>query len=900
MSKKPRPPADPSPRPPWLVRWVLAGLLRGEDRNAVLTELGELYERRRARDGARAAAAWYRRQTMQYPFRLVADRLGAGIRPGPRSNPERRKGRWEEKMHQVLRDLRGSARSLIKIPGLSLTIVATVGLGIGATAAVFAVVHTVLLKPLPYPEPGRLVRIYTDSPPNRWPLSVVDYQAIAEQQTAFESVAAFQNRIVTFNLDEVAERIWVRFVSPDYFPLLGIRPLHGRAFVPADAVLGAEPTAVLAHGFWRQRLGGDPDAIGSPIKLDGKDYRVIGVLTPDTGPLEARREVFPILQMEPPRRKGPFFLGVLGRLRSDTEPSVAEEELRAINARIFPLWKSSYSDSTATYGSETLHEYVVGDVGWRLLILLGAVGFVLLIASANATNLLVARGTQRGRELAMRAALGASRGRLLQHLLSESALLALGAAALGLVLARVAIDAVAGSGSSFVPRAAEISSSGPVLWFTLAVTLGGGLLFGLIPSLQVTRSHLEKELHRGGRATGDRGTERVRRMLVASQFAVAVPLLIGAGLLLTSFTRLQRVDPGIDQENLLTMRIALPRADYEDAAAVTAFWDELTARLGALPGVVAVGHGSGRPPQEVDMLNNFNLEDDPTPPDQAEPVVPWPVVSPQYFRALGIPLLRGRLFDERDRDGAPQVAVVDQGWVQRFSPDKDPIGRRFYSGGCNRPECPLTTVIGVVGDVKYLGLDVPAQGTIYQPLMQNTWWGQVLFVRTTVDPLSVLPAIRTVVRESDPAVPLSGVATMDELVQEALNSPRNFLVLIAAFAAVALLLAAIGIYGVMSYFVQQHTRDIGIRMALGGSRGAVLRLVVGQGMGLVVLGAGIGIVGALALARLMSSMLFEVSPTDAVTYVSVTAGLVATALVACAVPARRAAGLDPAATLREE
>jgi putative ABC transport system permease protein len=300
------------------------------------------------------------------------------------------------------------------------------------------------------------------------------------------------------------------------------------------------------------------------------------------------------------------------------------------------------------------------------------------------------------------------------------------------------------------------------------------------------------------------------------------------------------------------------------------------------------------------MTNNFNLEDDPTPPDRAEPVVPWPIVSPSYFRTLGIPLIRGRVFDERDRGGAPQVAVVDQAWVRTFSSGKDPIGRRLYSGGCNRPDCPLTTVIGVVGDVRYLGLDVPSQGTIYQPLAQVTWWAQILLVRTTGDPHSVLPAIRDIVRDVDPALPIAFVATIDELMQEALRTPRNFLSVITAFAAVALLLAAIGIYGVMSYFVEHHTRDIGIRMALGGSRGAVSRLVVWKGMRLVVLGVVIGIGGALALTRLLSGMLFEVSPTDTTAFVCVTAGLVATAFLACAVPARRAAGVDPAATLREE
>ncbi len=891
---------EKKPRPNILARFAFRLFLSPEESRAISSELGELYERRRARDGARAAVSWYRRQTIQYPFRLLVERLGAGRIPRS-ADPANRRGRSREKMHHFLGDLRVSTRSLLKTPGLSLTIVLTVGLGIGATAAVFAVIHAVMMKPLPYPEPEHLVQIYTDSPPNRWPLSVVDYQAIEQQHTTFESVAAYVNRIETFNQDDLAERIWGRFVTPNYFPILGITPLQGRTFVPADAVPEAEPTVVVSHAFWRERLGTDPDAINRPIKLSGKDYRVIGVLPPDPGPLEAGRQVFPILQVEPPQRKGPFYLGLLGRLSAVDELAVAKEELRAISKRLFPLWQSSYADATATYGVRSLHEYVVGDVGTRLLILLGAVGFVLLLASTNAANLLLARGTQRNRELSVRAALGASRGRLLQHLLSDSALLALAGAILGLILTSVTTTALAATGSSFVPRAAEINLSGPVMWFTLAVTLGSVLLFGLIPSWQATRLEPENTLHTSSPgATGGPGTERARRMLVTFQFAVAVPLLIGAGLLLTSFTNLQRVDPGIETDHLLTMRVSLPRTTYEEPAAVNAFWNEITERLEAHPEVIAVGHGSGRPPQEVDMLNNFNLEDKPTPTDQAEPVVPWPVVSRDYFRTLGIPLLKGRLFDERDRDGAPSVAVVDQAWAARFFPNEDPIGRRFRSGGCNRPDCPWTTVIGVVGNVKFTGLDIPAQGTIYEPQLQNTWWGQVLFVRTAGDTDSVLPAIRAIVRELDPALPISSVATMDELMQNALDSPRNTLSLIAAFAAVALLLAAIGIYGVMSYFVQQHTRDIGIRLALGAGPAAVLRLIVGKGLRVVVVGVAIGVSAALWLTRFMTSILFEVSATDTVTFVSVTAGLVVTAAIAVTLPARRAARVDPATTLREE
>jgi predicted permease len=867
----------------------------------VVNELAELYEHRCARDGSRAAAAWYRRQVRQYPVRLLADRLSGGARRHSAPTDPRRRRRLAEAMAQLLRDIGHSARGLIKTPAMSLTIVVTVGLGIGGTAAMFSAVHAVLLKPLPYSDPERLVAISTDSPPNRWPLSAVDYQAIEEQQTAFESVAAFQRRIVTFNQDEVAERIWVRFVTPSYFSLLGVDPLYGRTFVPADAETGTTPTAVLAYSFWRERLGADPGVLGRSIRLDGNDFRIIGVLPPETGPLEARRAVFPILQLQPPERRGPFFFTALGRLRPDTNLAAANHELRAISKRIFPLWQSSYADATTTFAARSLHDEIVGDSGTDLAILLGAVTFVLLIVTMNATNLLLARGIQRRQEMAIRAALGASRGRLLQVMLCESLLLAFTGAVMGIALTAVAVKVMATAGATLIPRAEEISFSGTVLWFTIAVTLGSGLLFGLAPSLRVIRVRLQEALQTSSRtASGGLHNQRLRRLIVALQLAVAVPLLVGAGLLLTSYLRLRGVDPGINRDNLLTMRISLPRTAYPDPHAVEAFWEQATARVRALPGVVEVGQGTGRPPQGVGMENNFNMEDDPTPADQAEPVVPWPVVSPGYFQTLGIPLLQGRRFDEGDRDGGEPVAIVDQAWVRRFSPAQDPIGRRFYSGGCNRPECPLTTVVGVVGDVSYKGLDAPPQGTIYEPLLQNTWWSRNLFVRTGGDPLLLVPEIRTIVRQIDATVPLAEIATMEELMQEALATPRGLLGLIAAFAAIALLLATIGIYGVMSFFVQQHTRDIGIRIALGGSSLAVSRLVIARGMRMVVLGVVLGIAGALVLTRYLTSMLYQVSANDSATYVTVTALLTVTAFLACLLPAQRAARLDPVTTLRNE
>lgn len=892
----------PIPRLPRPLRWALRLTLGPDDRRVVASELAELHAARREREGERAARAWFRRQTRGYAFRLLGERLRRR-EPRPLPSAPRRPGGGgpREALRTLGREVFWSLRSLGRTPGLTATIVLTVGLGIGGAATVFAAVWTVMLKPLPYQAPERLVRIYRDHPPHRWPLSVVDYQALEDQQSRFEGIAAYRNTSVTFHRDDVAERVEAQLVTPGYFELLGIEPRLGRTLEPAEGVAGAARSALVSHGFWYRQLGADPRAVGRPISLDGRDYTVVGVLPPDTGPLQEGREVFPALQLEPPSRRGPFFLRVIARLAPGADRTAAEAEISAINQRLFPIWRDSHPEAGIDFRIEALQEYVVGDAGTPLVILLGAVALVWLIAATNAANLLIARGARRRRELAVRSALGASRGRLLRHLLVESALLAAGGAGLGLALAAVAVRVLSVAGPRVLPRAAELGLGGPVLGFTAAVTAASLVLFGLIPALRVIGAGWEPALPAAGRTgTANRRTQRVRRLLVASQFAVAVPLLVGAGLLMASFLRLQRVSPGFPAERLLTVQLPLSNAAYPDPESQQAFWRRALERAAALPGVMAVGAGVGRPPSEFPFDNNFNLEDRPTPPGDAEPHCPWTVVTPGYFNALGIPLLRGRLFDSRDGPDAPVAVVVDRNWAQRFFPGEEAVGRRLTSGGCNLPECPRLTVVGVAGDVKYAGLEDPGQGVVYLVDRQQPMAAGYLFVRTAAEPLALLPALRSAIRELDPALPLTRVATMEELLRDDLAAPRNFLTLIAGFAIMALLLAAVGIYGVMSFFVQQHAREIGIRIAVGCERGSVLALVVGRGLTVAALGLAAGLAGALALTRFLSSQLFEVSPTDAPTYALVVAGLAATALAACLIPAWRAARLDPVATLRVE
>ena len=801
-------------------------------------------------------------------------------------------------LRDFTQDVRICLRSVLRVPVLTLTILVTVGLGIGATAAIFGAVNAALLRPLPYAEPDRLVRIYTDAPPFKFRFSVADYLALQEQQTQFEQIAAYTDRAMTFSDGDVAELLRGRVVTWAYFALLGITPERGRDFTEVDGRPGSPPAVIVSHGFWQRRLGGRADAIGTPIRLDGSDYTLAGVLPQSVGPLERTQEFFVAAQWNTPPRRGPFLYTVLGRLRRGVERSVAASELRAINRRIFPLWQASYQDDKATWSMMDLKALVVGDLGTIAGLALAAVGLVWLIACANASNLLIARVTSRRRELAVRAALGASRGRVIQYLLVESALLAVGSVLVGLALAWAGFELLRGVGARYFPRMEEITLDGPVLWVLLALTVMSGAIFGLVPAWHGTGGPLGETLHSLGRSsTGSIAVRRVRRVLVGSQFAVATPLLIVAGLLLASLNELKQVDLGFDTRNVLTGSIRLPAAQYPDAGGAESFWDELERRLEVLPGMSGVAFADGRAPNGVGNLNNFDLEEFPTPPGQSQPVTPWVAVTPEYFSVLGLTLVEGRLLDERDaRRSNLEAVVVDRAWAKRFFPNGGAVGKRFREGGCTT--CPWTSVVGVVSEVKYLGLDKPDQGTVYSPLSGSLF--RYVVVRTHADPHTLLPAVRQVVRELDPSAPLSNVATIDELVTQSLERPQSLSLLVGSFALVALVLSIIGIYGVMAYYVQQHSKDISIRVALGGSSADVMRLVVGQGMKVVASGIVIGVLAALALTRLMSSLVFGVGAADAFTFVGVSSLLLTMALVACFVPARRAIGMQPAAVLRNE
>src|SRR5262245_61831414 len=548
--------------------------------------------------------------------------------------------------------VRQSLRALLRSPIVAVAILASVGLGIGATATVFSAVNAALLRPLPYADPNRLVRIYTDAPPNRFPLSVADYRALQAQQTVFEQIGADASNAATFSDGVSSERVKGRSVSSGYFALLGLRPALGRAFGSGDGRQGGPRLVIVSHAFWERWCGSREEAIGKPLRFDGLDYTLVGVLPKAVGPLEQGLDFFFPAEWPAPARKGPFFLAVIGRLPKRGDRTAAANELHGINRRIFPIWRASFQDDRATWGMLDLKTYIVGDVRVTAGIALACVALVWLIACANASNLLVARVASRRRELAVRAALGASRARVVRHLLVESGLLAIGAALAGVAIAWSGIELLKNVGAAYFPRTQEITFDGRVLWLMVGITAASALLFGLIPALNGTGGPVDESLRSIGRsATASAGVRRLRRVLVGSQFAIATPLLIVAGLLIASLNGLKRVDLGFDSRNIVTGGVQLPVAQYPETQQVNAFWDELQRRVEKLPGVSNVAYTDGRPPNDVNNINNFDLEDSPARPGQSQPVAPWIAVSPEYFRLLGLPLLQGRGFDAHDGVG---------------------------------------------------------------------------------------------------------------------------------------------------------------------------------------------------------------------------------------------------------
>jgi len=873
-----------TPRVPGWVRWMMSRLLSERDVAATLGELRELHAHWTSSLGQPEADRRFRRQVRQYPFGLLLCALAELASDGPWSSP---------------RSLRQSARSLVRTPGLTAAIVLTVGIGIGGCATIFAVVDVLFLKGLPYPEADRLVWIHSASPTNQWALSAVDVQALEAQQTSFESLGTYLRNASTLVTDEGAERLVYVEAAPGLFGALGVQLLAGREATPAEGEVGADATVVVTHDFAASYLGATEadggSALGDTVRIGATSYQVIGVLPSWFGPLARDTDVFTTLRMEPPPRKGPFGYITVGRLRDEVSPDAALEELRAINARIFPLWIDSFQDESVTWGIKNLGEVLNRDAGRLLAILMGAVGGLLLVATANAANLLLARVSGRRQEMVLRQALGATRGQIAGHLMVESVLLSLGGVVVGLLVAGGGLRLLPAVASSYLPRLTELRLEGSVLLFACILSAACCLLFGVVPAVRGSRAGSRLDGSGAGRtATIGAREQRTQRLLVGGQLALVLPLLTGGALLLTSFARLQDTDPGFDVESLLSMRVSLAEQAFPDNETREQFWTMALDRIEALPGVEAAAVSLGRPPTGG-FNNNFDLEDKPTPENQSQPTAQWIVAEKRYFDVLGIPLVAGRMFEPTDLDAdADPVVIVDEAWARKYFPGESVVGRRFVDGG--QLNVPLTTVVGVVGAVPYEGLGETDSGAVYTAEAHRLR-SPFLMIRVRGDQAPVAALVREQLRQLDPTAPITDLASGEALLSDSLTRPRHLSLLLATFAAIALGLAVVGLYGVMANAVERRRGEIAIRLALGGSPRGVQRLMVRQGMLVAIVGVIFGAVLSVSVTGVLADLLHEVEPADPRTLATVVVLMLGVALVACLVPSRRAARAEPRTAL---
>ena len=807
-------------------------------------------------------------------------------------------------METLLKDVRFGARMLMKNPGFSLVAVIALALGIGANTAIFSVVNAVLLRPLPFKDPDRLMLIRETKLPQFPEFSVapgnfLDWQ---KQNSVFEQMAAINTS--PFNLIGTGEpeRLQGQRVTDGFFAMLGAQPQLGRVFMSEEDQPGHNNVVILSHGLWQRRFGGDPNILNQTITLNGQSYAVVGVM-PATFRYGGRNTELwtPIaFTAQNAQQHGSHYLQVIGRLKPGVTLEQTQEEMSAIAGRL----AEQYPDTNAGWDVKimTMLESTVRSIKPTLLVLLGAVAFVLLIACANVANLLLARAASRQKEIAVRTALGARRGRIIRQLLTESVLLSAAGGVVGLLLSLWGVSLLLSLAPDDLPRVRDVSLDGSVLGFTAAITLLTGLIFGLVPALQASKPNLNETLKDAGRGSTEGGRHHIiRSVLVVFEVATALMVLVGAGLMIKSFMHLQRVDPGFNPDNALAVNLSLPQRKYPEDDQRSAFYFQLIQKVSTLPGVRAAGAANVLP-LEDDYILGFHIQGRPPDAPGEDRSTNYFAVSPDYFKAMGIPLLRGRLFTEHDTKGAPRVAIINEAMAKQYFPDEDPIGQHIHV--TNGPVL-YREIVGVVGDVKQYGLDQETPVQTYEPYLQEPFSFMSLVVRTAGDPTSLSGAIRSEVLSIDSEQPVSSIKTLDQILSTSIAQQRFAMLLFGVFGAVALILAAVGVYGVMSYAVTQRTHEIGIRMALGAARRDVLRLVIGHGMMLTLIGIAFGLVAtfvltSFVLTSLMSSLLFGVSVTDLATFAIFSATLAAVALVACAVPARRALKVDPIVALRYE
>ncbi len=805
-------------------------------------------------------------------------------------------------METLFQDLRYGIRTLLKQPGFSMVAIIILALGIGASTAIFTVVNAALIRSLPYRAPEQLYHLWETTPQKEYArreFSYPDYQDYQQNQV-FDGVAAYTGGGGILTGYGEPERIFSPGASANFFTTLGVEPFLGRTFQPGEDKPGAPRVVVLSYGWWQRRFGGDQNILGQSLTISGLPYTVVGILPP--GFQFALRPADVWLPYQPGEaqltRRFMHGTNMIARLKSDVPLAQAQTAMSEIASRIEREHQASHAGTTVTL--IPLQEQMVGQVKPILLLLLGAVGFVLLIACANVASLLLTRSLARQKEVAIRAALGAGRGRIVRQLLTESVLLSVAGGVAGLLIARWSIDGLVAvlpqTQLNALPFLNNLHVDGGILAFACGLSLVTGVVFGLAPALQTARLDLQEALKEGGRSASSSGRQRLRSTLVVTEIALAVVLLVGAGLMMKSLLRLLQVNLGFNPENVLTMTVALPASKYSEPQRRIQFHTALQERISALPGVSGVG-AVNILPLTGGNTTRFTIEGDPAPPPGQEIEANIRVSDEHYFQTLGVPLLAGRFFDARDTADAPDVVIINKSLADRVFAGRDPIGRRLNYGGNFGAE----VIVGVVGDVKITGLDDAIKPVVYNPLRQSAPVASGFVVRTQVDPAAVINAIRNECRALETDAALFNVRTVEEIMAD---SPAAFTrrlpaLLIGIFAGVALLLAAVGIYGVVAYSVRQQTHDIGVRMALGAQVSDITKMVLRQGLALAMAGIGVGTLAAIFLTRLLGSLLFEVKPSDPLTFVVVASVLCAVSLLACWVPARRAAKVDPLDALRE-
>lgn len=807
-------------------------------------------------------------------------------------------------MAHFLQDLRYGFRRLLRTPGFTFIAVLTLGLGIGATTAIFTVVQGVLLRSLPYADPERLVRLWENQPElgEKIPVAPANFLDWQKQATSFEELAAYigpesGNRSkVTLTGEGEPVEVQGTNVVPNLFSVLGVKPLLGRTFTPDEVGPGKDGVVVISHALWQQRYGGDPGVVGRELVVNRQPRTIIGVMPPGFYFPTPEVRLWAPFGFDYSTRRRAHMFHVIGRLKPGVSLERAGTEMATIAAQLEQEYPRTNTELTV--GLAGLQEWIVGDIRPALRILFGMAAFVLLIACVNVANLLLSRATSQTQEIAIRSALGARRARIIRQLLAESLVLSTAGGALGVLIASAGVRLLRTYGPAEIPRLTEIQMDGRILAFALGVTIATALITGLAPALQTSRADLSVPL----KESGDRGGAGAsgnwtRNLLVVAETALAVVLVVSAGLIAKSFARLNQVDPGFEPENLLAFNLSLPSSAYPENEQTTVFFQRLVKELETLPGVKAVGAVPVLPLKGKYWSGDITIEGQPPSPTGEEKKVWHQEVTPDYFEAAGIRIVQGRSFTLADDAEAPLVTMVNQAFVREFLPGRNPLGVRLKFAPHDR-EAPWWTIVGVIADVKQDSLSSETAPEAYEHLPQSPESAMNVVIRTAVPPMSLVAPARQVVHRLDPDVAIAQVQTGEQLVSESVTRQRFVLALLSAFAGIALVLAAVGIYGVMSYSVAQRTREVGIRMAMGARAGEVLSLILRRGMALVGIGIAIGLVASIVWTRLLGSLLFQVGTNDPATFAIVAFLLAATALLATYLPARRATRIDPLTALR--